>query len=100
MVCFATPARFADNCGRYLRRGGLLLANTSHGDASIAALDPALDLAAAVLHREGRYHLDTANLGRYLMAKRPADADADLIRAKGRGVAYTLPAFAYVFRRR
>ncbi|QKJ18059.1 hypothetical protein [Microbacterium hominis] len=29
-----------------------------------------------------------------------ADADADLIRAKGRGIAHTRPAFAYVFRRR
>lgn len=88
-----------DGCGRYLRRGGLLLANASHGDASIAALDPALDLVGAVLHRDGRYRLDTANLDRYLIAKKPADNDPDLIRAKGRGVAYTRPAFAYLFRR-
>jgi len=30
------------HCGRYLRPGGWLLANTSHGDASLAALDSTL----------------------------------------------------------
>lgn len=87
-----------DHCRRYLRAGGLLLANTSHGDASVAALDPDLELVAAVQHRGDRYRLDTADLARYLVPKKPDAADADLIRRSGRGIAYTRPAFAYLFR--
>lgn len=89
-----------DHCHRYLRPGGLLLANASHGDASVAALDPRLELVAAVQHRGDRYRLDTDGLDEYLIPKKPEAADADLIRQSGRGIAYTKPAFAYVFRMR
>lgn len=40
-----------DHCRRYLAPGGLLVANTSHGDASLAALDPSLALVAAIQAR-------------------------------------------------
>ena len=86
-----------ENCRRYLRPGGLLLANTSHGDASLAALEPRLRLVAAVLLREGRHHLVTDRLERYLIPKRPETADAERIRTTGRGIAYTRSAFAYLF---
>jgi SAM-dependent methyltransferase len=86
-----------EHCRRYLRPGGLLLANTSHGDASIAALDPDLELVAAVQHRDGRYRLDSRELERYLVPRNPAAADADVIRRTGRGIAYTRTAFAYLF---
>lgn len=89
-----------DYCRRYLRPHGLLLANTSHGDASVAALDRDVELVAAVHHRSGRYRLDSRELDRYLVPKDPAAADADLIRSNGRGIAYTRTAFAYVFRLR
>lgn len=86
-----------EHCRQYLSPHGLLLANTSHGDASLAALDPALRLVAAVHHRAGKYRLDTTNLDRYLIPKRPSAADPDAIRRQGRGIAYTKTAFAYVF---
>lgn len=86
-----------DSCRGYLRPGGLLLANTSHGDASLAALDPALRLAAAVHHRDGRYRMVTGDLDGYLVPKQPRAADAAAIRRSGRGIAYTRSAFAYVF---
>ena len=86
-----------DNCRSYLRPGGLLLANTSHGDASLAALDPALALVAAVSSREGSYRMTTTNLDDFLVPKKPAAADAEEIRRSGRGIAYTRSAFAYLF---
>ncbi len=86
-----------EHCRRYLRPGGWLLANTSHGDASIAALDPTTTLVAAVHHDADRYHLDVDGLDHYLIPKRPEAADPDKIRASGRGIAYTKAAFAYVF---
>ncbi len=86
-----------EHCRRYLRPGGWLLANTSHGDASLAALDPMVRLVAAVHHRDGRYRVVTDRLDRYLVPKRPESVDADQIRASGRGIAYTHAAFAYLF---
>ena len=91
---------FWDQCQRYLKPSGLFLANSSHGDASLAALDPRLDLVAAVIHRDGRYRLDRDDLARYLIPKKPAAANPGLIRQSGRGIAYTRAAFAYVFQSR
>ncbi|MDZ5084983.1 MULTISPECIES: hypothetical protein [Mycobacteriaceae] len=85
---------------RYLRSRGLFLANTSHGDASLAALDPALELVAAVHHRNDTYRLDSDDLDSYLQPKKPETADPDLIRNSGRGIAYTRSAFTYLFRLR
>ncbi|GAA4879081.1 hypothetical protein [Serinicoccus chungangensis] len=81
----------------YLRPGGWLLANTSHGDASLAALDPAWTLVGVVDHRDGHYRLSTDRLDAHLVPRRPELADPDRIRATGRGVAYTRQAFAYLF---
>ena len=86
-----------DHCRSYLSPRGLFLANTSHGDASLAALDPSLRLVGVILHRDGRYSLRTDNLDRYVIPKRPTAADPDEIRRRGRGIAYTVTAFAYVF---
>ncbi|MGB0973231.1 MAG: hypothetical protein ACPGVG_20095 [Mycobacterium sp.] len=87
-----------DHCRQYLKAGGLFLANTSHGDASLAALDPRMELVAAVHQRGDEYRIDRGALDSYLMPKRPAAADPDLIRRGGRGIAYTRTAFAYLFR--
>jgi SAM-dependent methyltransferase len=87
-----------EHCRQFLAPGGRFLANTSHGDASLAALDPILRLAAAVHQRGGSYRLDTENLDSYLIPKRPSAADPETIRRQGRGIAYTKTAFAYVFR--
>ncbi len=88
-----------EHCSHHLSPDGLFLANASHGDASLAGLDPALQLVAAVHQRDGRYRLDTEALDSYLLPKRPATADPELIRRQGRGIAYTRTAFAYVFAR-
>ena len=77
---------------------GLFLANASHGDASLAAHDPTLQLVAAVQQRGGKYRLDTKELDSYLIPKRPAAADPEMIRRQRRGIAYTKTAFAYIFR--
>lgn len=82
---------------RYLRPGGWLLANTSHGDASLAALDPSLRLVGVVQHRDERYRLVTDGLEEHLIPRRPDAAEADRIRSTGRGIAYTRTAFAYLF---
>lgn len=87
-----------DSGQQYLAPGGLFLANNSHGDASLAALDPRLTLVAAVKANGDRYRLVRDRLDSYLIPKNPLHADADRVRAQGRGIGFTASAFAYVFR--
>ncbi|MGA9746769.1 MAG: class I SAM-dependent methyltransferase [Nocardioides sp.] len=89
-----------DHCRQHLRPHGLLLANASHGDASLAALDPSLELVAAVVHHGDDYRLDREAQETYLVPKKPSAADPYLVRGTGRGIAYTRSAFAYLFRMR
>ncbi|MGB9374403.1 MAG: hypothetical protein WCA82_09610 [Jiangellales bacterium] len=91
---FAGPV--SDHTRRYLRPGGWLLTNSSHGDASLAALDPTLHLIAVAHHRDAHYRLTTDRLQEYLVPRRPETANADRIRASGCGIAYTRTAFAYL----
>ncbi|WP_062072659.1 class I SAM-dependent methyltransferase [Demequina sediminicola] len=88
-----------DRFARYLAPRGLLLANTSHGDACIAALDPSLTLVGVVHHEDGRYSLSCDELDTYLIPKKREQADAELIRAAGKGIAYTRTGFAYIFQK-
>lgn len=87
-----------DASSRYLADGGLFLANNSHGDASLAALDPRLSLVAAVRQEGDVYRLEQEDLGMYLIPKNPDHADPARIRNQGRGIAFVRTAFAYVFR--
>ena len=88
----------SEHCSRYLRSGGRLLVNDSHGDASMASLDPAYRLSAVVLSRSGDYRVSSDDLDRHLQPKAAAPTVAGL-HERQRGVAYTTSPFAYVFTR-
>ena len=84
----------SEHCYRYLRPGGFLLVNPSHGDAAMASIDPAYSLTAVVTHRSGRYRVRSDDLDRYLVPKRDVHVTRELLHETGRGVAYTVSAFA------
>lgn len=89
----------SDTCTRYLRIGGTLLVNPSHGDAALAALDERYRLAGVVLHKSSQYRVATDDLDQYMIPKRDAPVTRTSVLESGRGVAYTKPAFAYLFTR-
>jgi hypothetical protein len=92
---FVSPA-----CARYLRRGGLLLVNNSHGDASMASLDPAFRLVAVMTRRDGRYRIIEDGLADFLTPRKPGvEVDAMELRRTNRGVRYRKDAAAYLFER-
>lgn len=86
----------SEACGWLLRPGGLLLVNNSHGDASMAALDPGFELVAAITRSD---RLRTDELDTYLRPRSGRTTTIDDLRRTGRGVAFTRDAKAYVFRR-
>lgn len=89
----------SEHCTRYLAVGGVLLVNPSHGDAAMASIDPRYEFCGAVRSRDGDYSVTTEDLDGYLVPKKPQTITADSLLASGRGIAYTKPAFAYLFTR-
>lgn len=89
----------SEACTRYLRLGGTLLVNPSHGDAALASLDPRYRLTGAVVDQAGDYRITTAELETYLVPKGGRVVTRDEVRRSGRGVACTRAAFAYLFER-
>lgn len=89
----------SEACTRFLKPGGTLLVNPSHGDAAMAALDARYRLSGAVLSGGGGYRVTRDRLDRFLVPKKPTAISRESLRASNRGVAYTVPAFAYLFER-
>ncbi len=89
----------SEHCTRYLRHGGFLLVNASHGDAAMASLNAQYRLHGVVLSRSGRYSVRTSGLDAYLVPKRDIRVTIELLHETGRGVAYTKSPFAYLFER-
>ncbi|MEL7210836.1 MAG: class I SAM-dependent methyltransferase, partial [Actinomycetota bacterium] len=87
----------SEHVARHLRPGGHLFANNSHGDASLAALDPRFELVAVVTKDGDRYRSST-QVDRYMIPKRGDPPTRQELRAAGRGPAFTIPAMGYVFR--
>ncbi|MEM9130901.1 MAG: hypothetical protein AAF962_11850 [Actinomycetota bacterium] len=89
----------SEHCTRYLRVGGTLLVNPSHGDASMASIDDRYALRGVVIARSGDYRIDESNLDRFLIPRKPVELTVDHLHQLGRGIAYTTSPFAYLFRR-
>ena len=90
----------SEHCTRYLRSGGWLLVNPSHGDVAMASLSPEYSLAAVVDARSGRYTITERDLDSYLIPRRPTTITSEKLHRSGRGITYTRSPFAYLFRRR
>lgn len=86
-------------CKRYLKVGGILLANNSHGDASLASADDSFKLNAVFNMRAGKHSISSANLDSYLIPKSGRPVDPAAVAASGRGVAFTRSPAHYVFER-
>jgi hypothetical protein len=89
----------SEHCTRYLRVGGTLLVNPSHGDAAMASIDDRYHLTGVVTSRDGRYRVRNTDLDTYLIPKREIEVTKELLHESGRAVAYTKSAFAYLFER-
>ncbi len=89
----------SEHCTRYLRLGGFLLVNPSHGDAAMASLDSRFRLRGVVVSRSGGYSVRTGELDTYLLPKRDVQITVEFLHGTGRGVAYSRSSFAYLFER-
>lgn len=88
----------SQSCKQYLRSGGYLLVNNSHGDASMANIDPEFSLVGVFLKTQGKYRLKQTDLDSYMVPKRAIEVTREYLEDTQRGVGYTKPAASYVFR--
>ena len=90
----------SEYCTRYLRVGGHLLVNPSHGDAAMATIDHRYRLAAVIKSRgTNGYRIDDQELDTYLVPKNPQQVTVERLHELGRGIGYTKSPFAYLFER-
>ncbi|MBT8194481.1 MAG: hypothetical protein HKO63_12285 [Acidimicrobiia bacterium] len=89
----------SEHCTDYLKVGGTLLVNPSHGDVAMASIDPRYELSGVVTSRAADYRVRTGNLSTYLVPKTPVDVTPAMLHDRGRGVAYTKSPYAYLFSR-
>lgn len=89
----------SEHCTPYLRRGGTLLVNPSHGDTAMASIDERYELCGVVVSRSGDYKVRTDDLDSYLVPKKPVEITVEFLHQSGRGIGYAKSAFAYLFTR-
>ena len=94
----------SESCARYVKPGGYLVANNSHGDAGLAHSDSRFELIAVINRRGERFSLKTDNLDQYFIAKSkstPKDRESlrQYLKSLGRGIGYTRSAAGYLFRK-
>lgn len=90
----------SEHCTKYLKVGGFLLVNGSHGDASMASIDERYQLVGVVTSRAGEYRVTRHDLNSYFVPKkRSEEITPELLHELGKSVSYTKTPFAYLFER-
>ncbi len=89
----------SNTCKDYLRIGGYLLVNNSHGDAGLASIDEDYKLISTVHKTRGQYRLSHTSLEKYFIPKRNIKVTKELLFETGKGVGYTKTAPLYIFQR-
>lgn len=84
---------------RYLKIGGLVLANNSHGDASMMRLDKDYQFVAVADQNKGKYRLSEKDLDAYFIPKSKAGVTKEYLEKTQRGVGYKKSADVYIFKR-
>lgn len=89
----------SEACKNYLRMGGYLLVNNSHGDAGLASIDEDYQLVSTAHKTRGKYRLSHTSLDKYFIPKRKIKVTKELLYKTGKGVGYARTAPLYIFQR-
>jgi len=89
----------SQHCKKYLKHYGYLVSNDSHGDASMAFIDPDFELKAVLLNNKGKYKMVFENLENYFIPKKSIFITKEYLEQKQRGLGYKKTASAYLFQR-
>jgi len=83
----------------YIKKGGILVCNDSHGDASMASIDSDYELIGIFKRiTDENYSISDNNLDEYLIPKKKIDKNE--LKKKMKGVDFTKSALGYIFRKK
>ncbi len=89
------------SCKKYLKDGGLIVANNSHGDAGVAHLDPDFSLIAVINYRNEKFYFSIKNLKEYFVPKKQdIKISLEYLMNQKKGLGYTKTASHYVFQKK
>lgn len=84
----------------YLKIGGLLVCNNSHGDATMASMDADYELIAVYRRiSDDKFTISDKNLSDYLIPKRGDVITKEYLYKTMKGIAYTKSPTGYIFRK-
>ncbi len=85
---------------KYLRKGGFLICNNSHGDATLASMDSDYELVAVYNRRsDTQYSISSKRLDEYLIPKKNIKIDKSEVEKAMKGIAYKKSPSGYVFKK-
>jgi hypothetical protein len=87
------------HCKQYLKTDGLLLANNSHGDAGMAAIDDDYQLVAVFSVKNEKYRISVNNLAEYFVPKSQVEITKEYLEKVQKGIGYKKTASAYLFQK-
>lgn len=90
----------SQSCKRYLKHGGILVANNSHGDAGVAYHDQDFQLIAVANNRKGKWTISEKNLDDYFIPKKDIEVTKEYLLTLNRGLGYKKSAGVYIFIKR
>ena len=85
-------------CKNYLKNGGFLLANDSHGDASMAQLDNNFRLVAVINLSDSKYIISQKNLDQFFILKKQFVVTVKYLEELQKGIDFTKKADFYLFK--
>jgi len=87
-------------CKKYLKPGGFLVANNSHGDASMASIDNSFELIGVIYYSNKKYRFTKRNLDQYFVPKKKNfKVTKEHLEKTMKGIGYTKTASAYFFKK-
>jgi hypothetical protein len=85
------------HCKPYLKTGGFLVANDSHGDAGLAAIDDDYQLKAVFSVRNGVHRISETDLDAYFVPKWQTQITREYLEGLQKGIGYKKAAGVYLF---
>jgi len=84
----------------YLKKGGLLVCNNSHGDASMASVDSDFELAAVYRRNiDDKFTISNKNMEEYMKPKSGIQPTKKQLMKSMKGIAYTKSPSGYIFKK-
>ncbi|MBN2651505.1 MAG: hypothetical protein JXR63_03905 [Spirochaetales bacterium] len=99
-IMFSFYAGFiSQSCKNFLKKNAILVCNNSHGDASLAAIDPDYKLIGVITFNDQEYQISQEELTSFFIKKDGSSIDKEKVKRTMTGEKFTKTPYAYIFQR-